>query len=160
MILGIECLVFCLIMFLICRVNVGNDVKNLKSFRAYPDNIQEKLKNDPKFNDKIKTPNDIAIFISNLFVFLVLVFIFGIFLRTSDFVYNFVALLILGEVANLFDFLIIDALWWRNSKLIRFSTIPDKSEYKSLKNHAISFVKGAIMFFLVALIDGAILITF
>lgn len=67
-------------------------------------------------------------------------------------------MLILGQILNAFDFFIIDLVWWRNSKRIRFSEIEsDPVLYHSSKKHFISFLKGVVLFFLVAIIDGFIL---
>ena len=160
MILAIECVVFCLIMWLICFLGTGNDEKNFKSINAYPDEVVEIVKNHDNYKDRYKSDNQIVKFISNLIVFLVILLVFGIFIRTGNVVTNFLSILLIGEMANLFDLLVIDMLWWRNIKRIRFSFIPEKEKYKSMKKHLISFVKGAVMFLIVALIDGAILILF
>lgn len=160
MVLAIECVIFCLIMGLMCVLGTGSDEKNIKSYRNYPTVLKEKLKNDPKYKDKIKEVNPISVFISNLIMFLVIVFIFGLFIRTESFLYNFVFLLILGQVMNLFDLLIMDMLWFRNTKRVRFSEYSDDSLYKDPKEHIISFLKALVMFTIVALIDGAILMLF
>ena len=67
------------------------------------------------------------------------------------------ALLILGIVLNIFDLLVIDLLWWRNSKRVRFKSIDNAELYKDPKKHIESFLKALVMFTLVALIDGFIL---
>ena len=71
----------------------------------------------------------IKVFISNLVMFSIILFIFGLFIKTENFIGNFINVLILGEVLNLFDLIVIDLLWWRNTKRIRFSDIPEKQNY-------------------------------
>ena len=159
MILAVECVVFCLLMGTMCFLGVGNDEKNIKSFRSYPDELQELLQKDENYKNKIKTVSPVASFVSNFLMFLVIVFIFGIFIRTKDFLHNFVALLILGQVMNVFD-LLLDLFWFRNTKRTRFSNYPDPKLYKNPKNHINSFIKALFMFTLVALVDAALLILF
>lgn len=52
--------------------------------------------------------------------------------------------LILGEGLNLFDLIVIDLLWWRNSKRIRFSCVPQIEMYKNPRKHIESFFRGII----------------
>ena len=54
----------------------------------------------------------------------------------------------------------IDLLWWRNTKRIRFSCAPDKSLYQDPKKHIGSFVRGAVMYVIVAVIPAGILMLY
>ena len=58
---------------------------------------------------------------------------------------------------NLFDLVVIDLLWWRNSKRIRFSCIPEKEAYQNPKKHVDSFLRGIPTFAVVAVIVALIL---
>ena len=58
---------------------------------------------------------------------------------------------------NLFDLVVIDLIWWRNTKRIRFQDVPEKKAYQNPKQHIDSFVRGVLMYLLVAIIDGLIL---
>ena len=161
MIITLELFILFALFFFICYMNTGNDEKNLKSFSAYPDKIQEVIKTRPEFKDKIKTSNPFVSIISNIILFGIILFIFGIFIREKSFLNNFIKLSILGQGVNLFDFLVIDSLWWRNSKRIIFSGTENmKSDYRSLKNHFISFLKAIIVFLAVAVTDGFLLTLF
>ncbi len=157
MILTIECIIICLIMWLICFLSTGTDEKNLLGLRSYPKEIQEIIRNSPKYKDKLKPTNKLKVFISNLIMFIIVLFIFGIFIKSDDFKANFINVLVLGQVLNLFDLVIIDLVWWRNTERIRFRDIPDKSAYQNPKEHIDSFVRGLFMYLLVAIIDGIIL---
>ena len=88
----------------------------------------------------------IKVFISNLIMFSIILFIFGLFIKTENFTGNFINILILGEI-----------LWWRNTKRIRFSDIPEKEKYQDPKQHIGSFERGIIMYLIIAIIDGIIL---
>lgn len=153
--LYLEIIVICVLMSLICYLSTGNDNKNLNGLRSYPKEIQKIIKE--QYKDRIRDRTQIEIFMSNLVLFVVILFIFGFFIKEDSFMGNFFNILILGEVLNLYDLLIIDLLWWRNSKRIRFTQIPDKKMYQDPSKHIGSFIRGIPMFLLVAIIDGAVL---
>ena len=155
--LMIECIIICVIMWFVCFLLTGNDYKNLNGLRSYPIEVQDIIKENKKYKDKIKPINMIKVFISNLVMFSIILFIFGLFIKTENFIGNFINVLILGEVLNLFDLIVIDLLWWRNTKRIRFSDIPEKEKYQNPKQHIDSFVRGIIMYLIISVIDGIIL---
>ncbi len=64
--------------------------------------------------------------------------------------------LILGEGFGLFYLLIIDLLWWRNTKRIRFSFIPEKEAYQNPQKHIGSFVRGVPLFVAIAALSALI----
>ncbi|KXB80550.1 hypothetical protein HMPREF1862_01233 [Varibaculum cambriense] len=69
-------------------------------------------------------------------------------------------MLILGQSLNVFDLLIIDLLWWRNTKRIRLSKIPQKELYQDPKKHVEAFIRALVLYFFVALVDGYLLTLF
>lgn len=121
----------------------------MKKIWSYPLEVQKKIRNNKKYNDKVKPINMPKIFIQNLILFVVILFFFGIFIKSNDFKTNFTNILVLGEILNLFDLIVIDLLWWRNTKRIRFKDIPEKQEYQNPKQHIYSFLRGIIMYLLV-----------
>lgn len=93
-----------------------------------------------------------------MILFLVILFVFGLFTKSNSYLNNFVNILILGQFLNLFDFLVIDMLWWRNSKRVRFTGTENKPElYSNPKKHFLSYIKGCVMFLIVAIVDGLLL---
>ena len=118
------------------------------------------LKEDESLKDKIKVSKPFTVFLSNVILFLIIFFICGIFFRKPDFLYNFTGLLILGMTINLFDLLVIDLLWWRNTKRSRFSMFSDKKLYEDPKAHIYAFLRATLMYLIIALIDGALLMLF
>ncbi len=137
------------------------DKKNIKSFVSYPNEIQHIVTENVILNDKIKTTTPLISFISNIIVFTPLLFVFGLFVKKANLTDNFTNLLILGQSLNLFDFLVIDMIWWRNSNRIRFAGTEHMDKvYKNPKKHFISFIKGILVFFMVAIIDGLLLSLF
>lgn len=157
----IELAILCVLFWGICCMNTGSDDKNIKSYASYPDEVQEMIKKNPALQSKIKTVSPFVSFVSNIFVFGIVLFIFGLFVKEDGFKANFINLLILGQCLNAFDFLIIDMLWWRNSKRIRFVDTEDRQDlYSNPKKHFISFLKGIAVFLIIAVIDGAILAAF
>ena len=54
--------------------------------------------------------------------------------------------LIFGEGLGLFDLLVIDLLWRRNTKRTRFSFLPKKDAYQNPEKHVGSFLRGILLF--------------
>lgn len=156
----VEVIVLCSLLFALCFLGTGTDEKNLKSFSSYPDEVQLRLKEMEEYWGKWKESNFFVAFIANFVVFALLFLIFGHFIRRDNFLENVVSLLILGEVLNVFDLVVIDLFWWRNTKRIRFSKIPEKALYQNPKKHVDAFVRGLVMYALVALLDGYLLTLF
>lgn len=69
-----------------------------------------------------------AIFAGNLLLFTALLFAMGLLTRQEYFAGNFLNTLLLGQALNLFDFLVIDLLWWRHTKRVRFSGTEESPE--------------------------------
>lgn len=160
MILAIETIILCIIFFLLCFGGTGTDDKNLKSYSSYPDKVQDQIKEIIEYQGRFKESNKIIVFISNFLLFLPLFFILGLFIRENNFYHNFIYLNIIGQSLNIFDLLIIDLLWWRNTKRIRFTKIPEKELYQNPQKHIQSFIRGFILYLIIAIIDGYILTLF
>lgn len=120
MIVIIETIILCIVFFLLCYLGTGTDEKNLKSYSSYPDQVQSCIKDIAEYQGRFKEINKVVAFVSNFLLFLCLLFILGLFIREKNYWHNFLALNVIGQGLNLFDLLIIDLLWWRNTKRIRF----------------------------------------
>ena len=160
MILAIETIILCIIFFLLCFGGTGTDDKNLKSYSSYPDKVQNQIKEIIEYQGRFKESNKIIVFISNFLLFLPLFFILGLFIRENNFYHNLFCLNIIGQSLNIFDLLIIDLLWWRNTKRIRFTKIPEKELYQNPQKHIQSFIRGFILYLIITIIDGYILTLF
>lgn len=68
----------------------------------------------------------------------------------------FLFFLALGEGLGLFDLVVIDLLWWRNTKRIRFSFLPEKARYQDPGKHIGSFLRGIPLFAAVAALSAGI----
>lgn len=158
--LVIELIILCLIFFGLCFLGTGTDEKNLKNYDSYPDEVQSKIKEILDYQGKFKERSKVSTFIGNFIIFYLLFFILGLKIRQASFMKNFLTLLILGQGLNLFDLIIIDLLWWRNTKRIRFTKIPEKCLYQNPKKHIEAFLRALLMYFLIALVDGYILTLF
>jgi len=90
-------------------------------------------------------------------MFVIVLFVFGIFIKSNEFKINFINILVLGEILNLFDLIVIGLIWWRNTKRIRFKDIPEKNYTKILNIILILLYEGVFMYLLVALIYRIIL---
>lgn len=152
--------ILCLIFFGLCFLGTGTDEKNLKNYMSYPDEVQAKIKRIGDYQGKFKETSKTSTFIANFIIFSILFLILGLKIRQESFVQNFIALLILGQGLNVFDLVFIDLLWWRNTKRIRLSKIPEKALYQNPKKHIEAFERAFFMYFLIALLDGYILTLF
>ena len=158
MILMTEAVILCLLFFVICYLGTGTDEKNIKSYRSYPDAVQSILKADPKLRNLIPKASPFMVFISNVLMFSVILFVFGIFIRKETYLLNFLNILFLGELLNAFDFFVMDLMWFRNSKRTRFEGTKDQDQlYHSARNHFAAFLRGIPAFVLTAVIDGWVL---
>lgn len=153
----IEIVILCIIFFLICFLGTGTDDKNLKNYSSYPDEVQNRIQSIVQYQGKFKEMNKAVTFILNFLLFLFILFICGLFIKENNFIDNFICLSIIGQALNIFDLLIIDLLWWRNTKRIRFTKIPEKALYQNPKKHIESFGRAFVMYQLIAMIDGYIL---
>lgn len=146
------------VLFILCFLGTGTDDKNLKSFSSYPDEVQTLIRNNEDYRAKVKTTNKCVAFLLNFLIFLVILFIFGIAIRKPNFLHNFICLSIIGQGLNLFDLLVIDLIWWRRTKRIRFTKIPEKDLFQNPRKHHIeSFTRAFVMYLLIAVIDGYLL---
>ncbi|WP_311537633.1 ABC transporter permease [uncultured Anaerococcus sp.] len=158
--LVIELIILCLIFFGLCYLGTGTDDKNLKNYMSYPDEVQSKIKDIVDYQGSFKEKSKISTFVGNFIIFSLVFFFLGLKIRQEGFMQNFISLLILGQGLNLFDLIIIDLLWWRNTKRIRFTKIPEKNLYQNPKKHIETFLRAMLMYFLIALVDGYILTLF
>lgn len=152
----------CLLFWGICYLNTGNDQKNMIGFRSYPKEVQELVKKDPVLGEKApKEINMFKVLVSNFILFTVIFLIVGLVIKYTvsfnGFMDAFVYFLVLGETLNLFDLVVIDLLWWRNTERIRFSCVPDKTLYQNPSVHIASFIRAIVMYFVIALLVAAIL---
>lgn len=157
MVVILETMLLCTVFFLLCYWGTGTDDKNLKSYSSYPDEVQRRIRGIAEYRGKFKENSKVAAFLANLLLFLVLLLVLGIFFREKDFIHNFICLSILGQGLNVFDLLVIDLLWWRNTKRVRLSRIPEKKLYQNPRKHLEAFARALVMYLLVALIDGYLL---
>ncbi len=140
----------------ICFLCTGTDKKNLAGLRSYPDAVQsvvrERLAGAPK---EKSIP---SILIGNLILFTVvfsaLGLVFKSVLKFDSYLAAFWYFLILGEGLGLFDLFVIDLLWWRNTKRIRFSFLPNKEIYQDPSKHIGSFVRGIPLFAAIAALSA------
>ena len=103
--------------FLMCYLGTGTLKKNMKSFYSYPDEIQNRIRKNALLATMIPKPKTMMqSFVSNLILFSIVFILIGLLFLEAGFVGCFVYFLILGQGLNLFDLLVIDLLWWRNTE--------------------------------------------
>ena len=145
----------------VCVLGTGTDKKNLIGLRSYPDAVQDCVRSDPQLGKDVpKAKSTVAIWLSNIFVFTALFSILGLALKgvlgLNDYLSAFWYFLAFGEGLGLFDLLVIDLLWWRNTKRIRFSFLPEKQYYQDPKKHIASFLHGIPLFAVIAALTALI----
>ena len=151
-------IILCLFFWFICYLGTGSDEKNVKSLASYPDVIQDQVKNDPKLGKLVQEKSKTTVFVSNLITFSVIFLIAGWFIKVESFYENFIHLFNMGMILNIFDYFVMDLLWWRHTKRIRFSATKDNPElYQDPTKHRESFFRAIGMFLLVAIIDSIVL---
>jgi hypothetical protein len=142
----------------ICYLCTGTDEKNLIGLRSYPKDVQKIVKE--KMNKVPKAKSIPNILISNILLFTIVFSIMGLLFKSTynfnNYLSAFIYFLLLGEGLGLFDLLIIDLLWWRNTKRIRFSFLTDKQYYQDPKMHFDSFIRGIPLFIVVAALSASI----
>lgn len=138
----------------------GTDEKNLRHYLSYPDEVQKQIKEIREYQGKYKETGRFAAWIANFLLFAILFLLLGIFIRQANFMHNFINLLILGEMLNAFDLIVIDLIWWRNTKRIRLLKIPQKELYQNPKKHIEAFLRALVLYFFVAVLDGYLLALF
>ena len=143
----------------ICFLCTGTDKKNLAGLRSYPDAAQSRVRE--RLADGAPKEKSIpAILLGNLVLFTVVFSVLGLIFRKvlafDGYLPAFLYFLALGEGLGLFDLLVIDLLWWRNTKRIRFSFLPDKAIYRNPAKHIDSFVRGIPLFAVIAALSAGI----
>lgn len=143
----------------ICVLCTGTDEKNLASLRAYPNAVQVRVRAESSLQGKLpKAKPQGAVFLSNFLLFTAVLALIGWAFKgeLETFSTAFGYLLAVGEGLNLFDLLVVDLLWWRNSPRVRFSFLPEKEHYQAAEKHVQAFVRGIPMFALSALAAAGI----
>lgn len=158
--LVIEAIVLCAAFFVLCFVSTGTDEKNLRNYMSYPDEVQKRITTIKEHQGKYATTSRFTAFIINFLLFTMLFLLLGIPVRQADVIHNFISVLILGETLNIFDLIVIDLLWWRNTKRIRLLKIPQKELYQNPQKHVSAFLRALILYAFVAMIDGYLLTLF
>ena len=153
--------VFYFLFWGVCFLGTGTDKKNLIGLRSYPDEVQNRVQSDFQLGKHIsKAKSSAAIFLENLLLFTVLFSVLGLALKNvlnlNNYLSAFWYFLAFGEGLGLFDFLVIDLLWWRNTKCIRFSFLPEKKYYQNPQKHIESFLHGIPLFSAIAALAALI----
>ncbi len=143
----------------ICVLSTGTDRKNLIGLRSYPDEVQERVWREMAGNVPREKPMA-AVLLSNLILFTLVFSLLGLALKKplglEGYWPAFWYFLALGQGLGLFDLVVIDLLWWRSSKRIRFSFLPEKNCYRNPGKHMGSFLRGIPLFAVVAALSAGI----
>ena len=143
----------------ICFLCTGTDKKNLAGLRSYPDAVQARVREKlPAATPREKSVQ--SILLGNLILFTVVFSVIGLIFKSTlafdNYLSAFLYFLIWGEGLGLFDLVVIDLIWWRNTKRIRFSFLPEKEHYQNPAKHIDSFVRGLPLFAVIAALCAGI----
>ena len=135
----------------VCFLVTGTDRKNLLGLRSYPEEVQSRVRSDPQLGQAVpKAKSTTAVLLGNFLLFTVVFSVLGLALKNvlnlNDYLSAFWYFLAFGEGLGLFDLLVIDLTWWRSTKRIRFSFLPEKKYYQNPKKHIESFWRGIPLF--------------
>ena len=135
----------------VCFLGTGTDKKNLMGLRSYPEEVQNRVRSDHQLGKAVpKGKSTAAILLSNLLLFTVVFSVLGLALKSvlglNNYLSAFWYFLAFGEGLGLFDLLVIDLLWWRSTKRIRFSFFFLFKYYQNPKKHIESFWRGIPLF--------------
>ena len=152
---------FYFLYWFICFLCTGTDRKNLAGLRSYPDAVQKAVREHPVLGKAApQEKSTAAILLSNLLLFTVVFSVLGLALKSvlglNNYLSAFWYFLAFGEGLGLFDLLVIDLLWWRSTKRIRFSFLPEKKYYQNPKKHIESFLHGMPLFAAIAALTALI----
>ncbi len=145
----------------VCFLGTGTDRKNLIGLRSYPEAVQNRVRRDPQLGTAVpKAKSVAAVLLSNLLLFTAVFSVLGLALKgvlnLDGYLPAFWYFLAFGEGLGLFDLLVIDLLWWRSTKRIRFSFLPEKKYYQDPKKHIESFLRGIPLFAAIAALTALI----
>lgn len=152
---------FYFLYWFICFLCTGTDRKNLAGLRSYPDAVQKAVREHPVLGKAApQEKSTAAILLSNFLLFTVVFSVLGLALKSvlglNNYLSAFWYFLAFGEGLGLFDLLVIDLLWWRSTKRIRFSFLPEKKYYQDPKKHIESFLHGMPLFAAIAALTALI----
>ena len=149
----------------VCFLGTGTDRKNLIGLRSYPEAVQNRVRSDSQLGTAVpKAKSAAAVLLSNLLLFTAVFPVLGLALKgvlnLDGYLPAFWYFLAFGEGFGLFDLLVIDLLWWRSTKRIRFSFLPEKKYYQNPKKHIESFLRGIPLFAATAALAALIVTAF
>ena len=144
----------------VCFLGTGTDKKNLLGLRSYPEEVQNRVRSDPQLGKAVpKERSTAAVLLSNLLLFTVVFSALGLALKSvlnlDGYLPAFWYFLAFGGGLGLFDL-----LWWRSTKRIRFSFLPEKEYYQDPKKHIDSFWRGIPLFAAAAALSALIVTAF
>ena len=98
------------------------------------------MRSDPQLGQAVpKAKSTTAVLLGNFLLFTVVFSVLGLALKNvlnlNDYLSAFWYFLAFGEGLGMFNLLVIDLLWWRSTKRIRFSFLPEKKYYQDPKKH-------------------------
>lgn len=143
--------------FLLCMTGTGTEQKNIKNFWSYPEAVQNQIRKISRLSVSIPAQKScIFSVLINTIVFTAVFVLINHICQIHIFQERFIYDLVLGEGLNLFDLLIIDALWWRHTERVSFEELPDPEDYQDMNPHLRSFLRAIPVFVLASVIAATL----
>lgn len=140
------CVIFTIV---VCSIVLKNPLLMISN---YPPKIQEKVY---KLGLVEKEENPIMKKIGKMiFLGFVIGVILYLYYEVRDYSFIFYKALILTNVINLYDFLVLDLIWFCHSEGVKIKGTEDMEEYSDMKFHFIGFLKGLVISLIISLIAG------
>ena len=153
--LTIEIIVLCLIFTL---VFVGTTLKDpLSMVHDFPPEIIGKVKELGLLKESQDRKSK-KIIIKRIFAIIIFGFIFALvvynFNNVDNFIKGFLYTYLICFIVNTYDTIVIDLIWFRNSKKARIPGTEDMKEYKSVLFHIKAWLKGILLGVPACIISG------
>lgn len=154
----IQSVILCSIFsFLVIRSITKNP---LKWINDYPKKIQERVKEIPVYKEELKNINKHSNIMHVIAIvgIIITITITVWFSTNRSFINSFIYSFLLISVVNLWDLVVIDWIWFCNSKKVIIKGTQDLiAEYKNYKFHAIGFIKGSLVAFVFSLLISGLI---
>lgn len=140
----------------LCRfLGTGSDRRDLAGLRSYPDAVQRAVREHPVPGKAAPRERALlSILPGNLLLLTAVFSALGLALKGLLGLHGFGAafwfFLALGEGLGGFVLVVIDLLWWRSTRRVRFTFLPEKAPYQDPCKHIGSFLRGIPLFAAVA----------
>ena len=152
----IESLILCIIFTMFIYYLSKDPIKTLYN---YPPNIQEKVRSLKKYKNKV--PNKKDKLSKKLIACLVIIIILSLVIRFvhsyTTFIQGFYSSFILFTIVNLYDFIVLDVIWFCHDKRFIIKGTEDMTkDYHDYMFHFKGFLIGEVLGLIICALTGVV----